>query len=97
MSDTASSTVKSDQRSWLVFAGSLLVCIFWICCSQFNMYRYTLTGVLVEMAWFPFIALTLIVLVLACIGWVKQKFRIQSLYLLSILLIAATITFISLL
>jgi hypothetical protein len=84
------------QRSLLILAGSLVVCLFWIFSSQVNMYRYAVTGALAEIAWFPFIALNLFLIVLACMSWAKQKFRLQSLYLLSLLFIAGTFTAIAL-
>lgn len=80
----------NDKRKWLVLSGSILVCLFWICASWFNMYRYILTGVLVEILWFPSIVLTVVLLITSCISWVKQKFRPASVYLFCILLIATT-------
>jgi hypothetical protein len=80
----------AGRRKWLVLSGSILVCLFWISALWFNMYRYTLTGVLVEICWFPSIVLTVVLLATSFINWVKQKFRPASVYLFCILLIAVT-------
>lgn len=90
MPEQNSVPAAGSKRSLLILAGSVLVSIFWICSSQLNMYHFAVTGALAEMAWFPMIALTLLLAVLASVYWYKQQFRLQSFYLLSLLLIAGT-------
>lgn len=75
----------------LIFIATILVSLFWLAGSFINVYQNKIAGALFEILWLPMIGLAFLLLVLSAKNWWQQKFPLKSLYLLSILLIAATV------
>jgi hypothetical protein len=70
---------------------SIFVAGFWIIGLIINVYRFTITGVLFEIIWLPALALTIALPIMSFMSWINEGFNIKSLYLLSIIIITASI------
>jgi hypothetical protein len=70
---------------------SIFVAGFWIVGSLINVYHFTITGVLFEIIWLPVLVLTISLPIMSFISWINEGFNIKSHYLLSIIIIAASV------
>lgn len=76
--------------SLVVFIISGIVSIFWILSQTVDIYKIKLTGIIFEILWLPAIAAIFILPVISFIFWMKEKFKLNSLYFLSILITMIT-------
>jgi len=89
-------THKNTLTSKIVFSLSLIVFLFWLQGWVINVYQIAIVGVIYEIIWLPIIALTFILPVLILVLWFKEKFDFRSLYFYSLLLVTATVLFLTL-
>lgn len=88
---------KDFFNSWnsktrkLVFFLSLFVALYWITGQFINIYRFAIADAIFEILWFPLVALTVVLPIYSLVFWAKEKFILRSVYLVSLLLVIATI------
>ena len=75
----------------ILLIASLAVIVFWVSTFFINVYRFALVGVFYEILWLPMLMLLFALPVLAVVFWVKERFKIRSLYLLIILMMVSLI------
>ena len=79
----------------VIFALSIFTALFWFITSNIiDVYKYALVGVICEILWLPCLLALIALPIYAIYFWAKEKFRLKSLYLLSILIIVTTAIFI---
>ncbi len=88
--------IKNSRTSKIVLALSLIVFLFWLQGWVINIYHITIVGVIYEIMWLPVIALTFVLPVLILLLWFKEKFNLRSLYFYSLILLTATVLFLTL-
>ena len=87
---------KNSRTSKIVFALSFIVFLFWLQGWVINVYKITIVGVIYEILWLPIIAMTFVLPVIILVLWFKEKFNLRSLYFYSLLLLSATVLFLTL-
>ena len=83
--------IKHSTLSKTLFFLSVEVSIFWILGNWINVYQFALTGAIYEILWLPNLVMlfTLPLVILFFLG--KEKKKLQSLYLYSIILLTIAI------
>ena len=74
----------------IVFALSVLVCIFWYTGQYVNVYKVAVVGVIFELAWLPMLALFIILPIISILLLIKNKVSFRYLPLYSLLLLLST-------
>ena len=87
--------LKPNTRK-LLLTLSAIVSFFWILGSRVNIYQVAAVGAIFEILWLPIIILTITIPIISIVFWVKEKFNIKSLYLLSVILILSTLLMLAL-
>lgn len=75
--------MKQSTLSRLTFYASILVLLYVIAGTLFDVYSYKFTGAVFELLWLPVMILLVACPVLSLIYWFKEKFSLRSLYLYS--------------
>ena len=75
----------------LLLAISVLASVLWFVGRSVNVYQYAVTGAIFEMIWLPVLASFVAIPIAAFLHFRKQGLHLNSLYLYSLLVIAATI------
>lgn len=86
--DTAGN--KNIRTGKIMFAMSIFILLLIIYASLFNVYHFALIGAVFELLWLPLIGMVFILPVTAFIYWIKDKFRLRSVY--PIILLACIIS-----
>jgi len=86
---------KNTLASKIIFSLSLIVFLFWLQGWLINVYKIAIVGAFYEIIWLPVIALTFILPVIILVLWFKEKFDFRSLYFYSLLLLTATVMFLT--
>ena len=83
--------ISHSTQSKIVFMLSIEVSLFWMLGELINVYRFALVGAIYEIVWLPNLAM-LFTLPLICLFFLgKEKIKLQSLYLYSIVLLTIAI------
>ena len=83
-------------RKNIIFTLSIFTALYWFITSNIiDVYKYALVGAICEILWLPCLLALIALPIYAVYFWAKEKFRLKSLYLLSILIIAAIGIFIA--
>ena len=85
------SNFQDPRTRKIVFLLSIIVCLFWITGSLINVYRFAFVGAVYEILWIGIVALTLMIPIISLIIWIKEGFSLKSLYLVSFIIIVATV------
>ena len=75
---------------------SFFTSLFWILSFVINVYDFAIVGAIFELLWMFAVLLTIALPIVAFIGWMKEKFRLKSSYLVSILMLLLTVLVLSL-
>lgn len=70
--------MKKHPKTIIVLTAMLLVAAFWFSVNSVNVYDNAALGALTEIAWLPFILLTVGTPVMSIVFWVQQKFSWNS-------------------
>ena len=70
---------------------SMEVSLFWMAGSFLNTYRYPLVGAIYEILWLPNLAMLFGLPLVSLFFLIKEKKKLQSLYLYSFLMLSITI------
>ncbi|MEO6254450.1 MAG: hypothetical protein ABIO79_14150 [Ferruginibacter sp.] len=76
--DTAGN--KNIRLSKIMLAMSVFVLLLITYTSLFNVYHFAWIGAVFEFLWLPVMAMVFILPVTALIYWIKDKFRLRSVY-----------------
>ena len=86
-----SNTKQQKQIIGILFGIQLLIVLYWYLAKNINVYEIAVVGAIYEILWLPFIGAPFLVPLIALYFWYKERFRINSLFLLSLLLALGTI------
>jgi hypothetical protein len=87
----SSLTKKNNCTGMLFLILSTISCFYWLSGNLFSIYQFAFVGAVFEILWLPMLAILFILPIAAFIFWVKDKYRIRSFYLYSILVSLITI------
>lgn len=90
MDEKTSGSGKINLSS-IIFIVSILVSLFWWTSQVIDVYHFKLIGIVYEIIWLPAIAALFILPVISAVFWGKEKFKLKSFYLYSILIVVITI------
>ncbi|MEZ4685923.1 MAG: hypothetical protein R3B47_07595 [Bacteroidia bacterium] len=76
-----------SKTSKVIFILSLLTAAYWILAQYVDVYRYSIIGVIFEMAWLIMIAGLFVLPLVSLVLLIKEKFSLKSLYLYALLLL----------
>lgn len=76
--DTAGN--KNIRPGKIMFVLSIFILLLIIYASVFDVYHFALLGAAYELLWLPLIGMVFILPVTAFIYWIKDKFRLRSVY-----------------
>ncbi|MES2487697.1 MAG: hypothetical protein V4581_17335 [Bacteroidota bacterium] len=71
--------------------GTLLAFTFWTGVRLFDAYKYAVVGAIFEIAWFPMLAIAFGVPFVSLYFWVRERFKISSVFLYLFLLSAVSV------
>ena len=74
-----------------LFILSLISCLYWTISQSLNVYTYSLAGALYEILWLPMVLMLVGIPVVAGYQWYKDKFKITSWSIYTMLLSLVTI------
>ena len=83
--------MSHSNLSKTLFALSMEVSLFWLGGSFLNTYRYPVVGAIYEILWLPNLAMLFGLPLVSLFFLVKEKKKLQSLYLYSLLILSITI------
>jgi hypothetical protein len=83
--------IKHSTLSKTLFFLSVEVSIFWILGNWTNVYQFALTGAIYEILWLPNLAMLFTLPLVSLFFLGKEKRKLQSLYLYSIVLLTIAI------
>lgn len=84
MNDSISTKNKRTER--LVFFLSLGTSAFWSIGQVMDVYQFAMVGAIYELLWLPFLILAFGIPAVSIFLWAKEKFRIRSLFLPTIII-----------
>ena len=82
---------KQLNLSKILFILSIEVSLFWILAGLVNIYHFAIVGVFYEILWFPNLILLFSLPLISLFFLYKEKKKLRSLYLYSILLLTVAI------
>jgi hypothetical protein len=85
--------INKAKTPKIVFLLSLLTSIFWCLGQLVNVYYFPIVGVIFELLWLPMIALLIVLPTLSLVYLLKKVEKRKPLYLLSFLMVVATVLF----
>ena len=85
------SSKQQQQILVILFVIQLLIILYWYVGITVNVYDIALLGAFFEILWGPVIGATFMVPLIALYFWFKNRFKINSPFLLSVLLGIGTI------
>jgi hypothetical protein len=77
---------QNKKTRKLVFILSLVTSAFWGIGQVMDVYRYPVVGAIYELLWLPFLILVFGIPLASIFFWAKEKFKLRSLFLLTILI-----------
>jgi hypothetical protein len=83
--------ISHSTQSKVVFILSIEVSLFWMLGELINVYRFALVGAIYEIVWLPNLAMLFILPLVSLFFLGKEKNKLQSLYLYSIVLLTIAI------
>ena len=72
--------------SKITLAASIITCVYWYCGNFFSVYRNKICGAIIEVLWLPMLIFLFGIPIFSFIMWLKNKFRITSLYFFAFLI-----------
>jgi hypothetical protein len=77
---------QNKKTRKLVFILSLVTSAFWGIGQVMDVYRYPVVGAIYELLWLPFLILVFGIPLASIFFWAREKFKLRSLFLLTILI-----------
>ncbi len=89
-------TGNKSNKPQIVFGLSILTAIYWCLGQLIDVYDLAVVGAIFEILWLPMLAMLVILPIICVINLVKEKFKVNSLYLYSFLIILSTFIYLTL-
>lgn len=70
--------ITNPHADKILFAGTLLVCLYWLTGLRVNVYEYAFAGAIFELLFFPMILFFIALPVLAVVQLTRQRFSFRS-------------------
>lgn len=87
-----STPFRISKISKIIFIVSIFVSVYWWIGQITDVYHYKVVGAIYEILWLPVLLLLFGLPVISFVLLLQEKFNFRSLYLYTILILAATIT-----
>jgi hypothetical protein len=75
----------------MMFCATIVVALYWLIGNVINIYASQSAGVVFEILWLPMLLLLFLLPPVSFFCWYKSRFKLNSLYLLSLLISLASL------
>jgi len=79
----------AQQKAVLMILLCGITVLYWITANTFNVYSFALVGALFEILWLPMLLMLFGLPLICFVFWVREKFKLRSVYLLLFLTMLA--------
>lgn len=76
----------------MILSANILVALYWVIGNFINVYTFKPAGAVFEILWLPMLLLLFLLPPVSFFYWYKSRFKLNSLYLVSLLISLAALT-----